>query len=319
MAFPTQLLRDTLGHAHNDNGQAALARRADPLWGLRPARQRPIEVDLPTLRTRLDTDSGILWASMKHRVRACYTPDLVQDSRDFQLLLREQLGSFDRHDMPFRYLVWRSESPAAFSLGGDLGFFTRCVRTQDETALRAYAFRCIEVLHDNWNALDLPILTVALVAGDAIGGGFESMLTNDIVIAEDTAKFGLPEILFNLFPGMGGYSFLERKVGERTARMLVEDGRSRSAAEMKELGLIDIVCKAGEAEVALRRFLAENDNRFNTLRTLRRACKRVRPLQREELFDIVDMWIELAMGLAPADLKRMDCLARVQEKRRVHA
>ena len=53
-------------------------------------------------------------------------------------------------------------------------------------------------------------MTVALIQGDAIGGGFEAMLTNDVVIAERTAKFGLPEILFNLFPGMGAHSFLKR-------------------------------------------------------------------------------------------------------------
>ena len=63
--------------------------------------------------------------------------------------------------------------------------------------------------------MDLPILTVALIQGDAVGGGFEAMLTDDIVIAEQGAKFGLPEILFNLFPGMGGYSFLRRKVAWR--------------------------------------------------------------------------------------------------------
>ena len=82
------------------------------------------------------------------------------------------------------------------------------IRDQDEATLRAYAYRCIDILYDNYRGLDLPIMTVALVQGDAIGGGFEAMLTNDVVIAERDAKFGLPEILFNLFPGMGAHSFL---------------------------------------------------------------------------------------------------------------
>ena len=99
-------------------------------------------------------------------------------------------------------------------------------------------------------------MTVALVQGDAIGGGFEAMLTNDVVIAERAAKFGLPEILFNLFPGMGAHSFLRRRVGERMARVLIEDGRSRSADEMRELGLVDVVCEPGEGEATLRQFVA---------------------------------------------------------------
>lgn len=318
MAVSRYELHGLLGHIDNDNMPLPSETR-------RPAYLRPvthfdrasrIEVDMPTMRTTLERESGILWASMKHKDRACYTPDLVADSRDYQAHLREACAGMSTSEMPFRYMVWTSETPGAFSLGGDLSFFTQCVRTGDEAALRRYAYKCIDVLHDNYNALDLPILTVALVRGDAIGGGLESMITNDIVIAERTAKFGLPEILFNLFPGMGGYSFLVRKIGERAARAFVEDGRSRSAEEMHELGLVDVVCEPGEGEQALRDFISKEGRRFNTLRTLRRACKRVDPLPKKELLDIVDMWVDLAMELGPDELRRMDCLARVQQKKR---
>jgi DSF synthase len=220
--------------------------------------------------------------------------------------------------MPFKYLVWRSEARGVFSLGGDLAFFTHCVREGRERQLTEYAHRCIDVLHDNYNAMGLPVLTCALVTGDAIGGGLESMITNDIVVAEKGAKFGLPEILFNLFPGMGGYSYLVRKIGEKQARAFVEDGRSRSAEEMLELGLIDVLAEPGEGEQALRDYLGQG-RRFNTLRTIRRACKRVDPVQKQELLEIVDIWVELAMQLSADDLRRMDCLARVQEKKRAKA
>ena len=109
------------------------------------------------------------------------------------------------------------------------------------------------MLYDNYRGLDLPIMTVALVQGDAIGGGFEAMLTNDLVIAERGAKFGLPEILFNLFPGMGAHSFLKRRVGDRLARLLIEDGKTRSADELQELGLVDIVCEPGRGRADLAR------------------------------------------------------------------
>ena len=241
------------------------------------------DVDLPTLETRLERESGILWASMKHQSRACYTPELVSDSREYQRYLKEQLRGRRQSEMPFRYLVWNARSKGAFSLGGDLSLFAQCVREGDEAKLRRYAYQCIDVLHDNYNAMDLPVLTVALVQGDAIGGGFESMITNDIVIAERDAKFGLPEVLFNLFPGMGGYSFLVRKVGEANARALIEDGRSRSAEEMHELGLVDIIAEPGEGEETLRKFLAEQDRKFAATRTMRRACKACRPSQKRRV------------------------------------
>ncbi len=316
MALSHQFVRG-LQDAVNDNFDllpSELRRSAAPVVALR----RPsLEVELPTLTTRLEAESGILWARMKHQDRACYTPSLVADSRSFQVYLREQCAHLSPAEMPFRYLVWTSEAKGAFSLGGDLAFFTACVRGGDERALREYAHRCIDVLHDNYNALDLPVLTVALVTGDAIGGGLESMITNDIVVAERGAKFGLPEILFNLFPGMGGYSYLVRKIGEKAARAFIEDGRSRSAEEMLEQGLVDVLAEPGQGEAALRAHLGSHSGRFTMLRTIRRACKRVDPVQKAELMDIVDLWVELAMQLGADDLRRMDCLARVQEKKRV--
>ena len=283
-----------------------------------PLRRPELEVELPTLSTRLEAETGILWARMKHQDRGCYTPALVSDSRSFQQYVQEQCSHLSAAEMPFKYLVWTSEAKGVFSLGGDLGFFTRCVREGRERELTEYAHRCIDVLHDNYNAMGLPILTVALVTGDAIGGGLESMITNDIVVAEKGAKFGLPEILFNLVPGMGGYSYLVRKIGEKQARAFVEDGRSRSAEEMVELGLVDVLAEPGQGEQALCDYLGQG-RRFDTMRTIRRACKRVDPVAKQELLDIVDIWVELAMQLEADDLRRMDCLARVQEKKRVKA
>jgi len=307
-----------LQDAVNDNLDilpSELRRAAAPVVSLR----RPVlETDLPTLETRLEPESGILWARMKHQDRGCYTPALVSDSRSYQQYLKEQCGHLSAGEMPFKYLVWTSAAKGVFSLGGDLGFFTACVRQGDERALTEYAHRCIDVLHDNYNAMGLPILTCALVTGDAIGGGLESMITNDIVVAEKGAKFGLPEILFNLFPGMGGYSYLVRKIGEKQARAFIEDGRSRSAEEMVELGLVDVLAEPGQGEQALRDYLGQG-KRFTTMRTIRRACKRVDPVQKQELTDIVDIWVELAMQLGVDDLRRMDCLARVQQKKRVKA
>ncbi len=218
-----------------------------------PLRRPKLEVEMPTLATTLEADSGILWARMKHQDRGCYTPALVGDSRSFQLYLKEQCCHLSPAEMPFKYLVWTSAAKGVFSLGGDLAFFGKCVRTGDERRLTEYAHRCIDVLHDNYNAMGLPVLTVALVTGDAIGGGLESMITNDIVVAEKGVKFGLPEILFNLFPGMGGYSYLVRKIGEKNARAFVEDGRSRSAEEMLELGLVDVLAEPGQGEQASAR------------------------------------------------------------------
>ncbi len=318
MALSTRSLHALLARTDNDNlpARAGLAR---PRIVAFPPRGRTLDLDYPNLATRFEPETGILWARMKHRERACYTPEIMRDMRDFQLHLRDLYAGASLEDCPIRWLVWASDAPKAWSLGGDLSTFTRMIRTGDEAGLRAYAHLAIDILYDNYLCMDLPILTVALVTGDAIGGGFEAMLTDDVVIAERGAKFGLPEILFNLFPGMGAYSFLSRKLGPGLAKQLVEDGITRSADEMKELGLVDRVCEPGEAEATLRAMVAENAARFRTLVTLRRVRNRVDPVSRRELVEVVDLWVDLAMRLSDADLRRMDCLARVQERKRALA
>ena len=319
MAVSIKELHGLFNRGHNDNLPLPSELRTQaPIVQLRKS-AADLNIDMPNIETSLEPTQGILWAYMKHTERACFTPALMQDGQDLFRFLKETYSSHSNEDIPFRYFVWASRSNAAWSLGGDLSTFTKMIREKDEIGLRNYAYRSIDVLYDNYMSLDLPIMTVALVNGDAIGGGYEAMLTSDLVIAERHAKFGLPEILFNLFPGMGAHAFLSRKVGKKTARMLIEDGRTRSAEEMQELGLVDIVCDTGKSAETLEQYAEENARMFHTKRLLQRAIKRVDPVHHQELIDIVDMWVELALQLSTDDLRRMDCLARHQQKKRAVA
>jgi DSF synthase len=217
---------------------------------------------------------------------------------------------------PVRWLVWASDAPAAWSLGGDLALFAEIIRRGEASRLRDYAHLAIDILHDNHVGMGLPLLTVALVQGDAIGGGLEAMLTHDLTVAESQARFGLPEILFDLFPGMGAYSFLKRRLGARAARAMIEDGQTHDAASLAARGLIDVVCAQGDGEPAVRQLIARNEERLPLLRTLKKVRERVDPVHKAELLDVVDLWVEHAFSAGEPALRRMDCLARVQHRKR---
>ncbi|MEO1017266.1 MAG: crotonase/enoyl-CoA hydratase family protein [Pseudomonadota bacterium] len=317
MALSTQDFQAMLAEGNNDNLPGRMSNTTARSLVRIVRRDADLNFDLPNLKVRLEPENGILWAIMKHPERACYTPETMADLRELQLHLRRSFHGVDANDMPFRYLVWASEAPKAWSLGGDLLNFTSMIRSGDRDGLRDYAHLAIDILHDNYVALDLPIVTMALIQGDAIGGGFEAMLTDDVVIAEEGAKFGLPEILFNLFPGMGAYSFLKRKLGETMARRLIEDGKTRSAAEAAELGLVNQVCPTGGGEQALRDYISSQRTKWRTTLTLQQTQRRIDRISKRELLDVVDMWVDLAMELDPSDLRRMDCLARVQTRKAV--
>src|SRR3546814_2073117 len=83
-----------------------------------------------------------------------------------------------------------------------------------------------------------------------LGGGFEALMTFDVVVAERQARFGLPEILFGLFPGMGAYSILARRIGHVHAERMILGGKVYSAEEMYDMGLVHVIAETGEGEQA---------------------------------------------------------------------
>lgn len=89
---------------------------------------------------------------------------------------------------------------------------------------------------------ELPQVTIAAVNGYALGGGFELALCCDLIVAAESARFGLPEIDLGLLPGGGGTQRLARAVGERITKELVLTGRRMYPAEAAARGLlVDVV------------------------------------------------------------------------------
>lgn len=296
-------------------GRAEPARSCtDPAADLSAAR-------FDTLDTRLEADSASFWAFMRPGPKPCFTLDLLHDILAQQALLREALSPARRGDAPpaIRWYVMGSRIPGIFNLGGDLGHFAEKIRARDLAALRRYGHLCVEAIHGNAEAFRAPVGTIALVQGDALGGGFECALAFDVIIAERSAKFGLPEILFNLFPGMGAYSFLSRRIGPVQAERLITSGRLYSAEELHALGVVDVVAEDGEGEAAVRAFLDRSDRKHNALQAVWRTRRTVNPVTLQELKDVVDIWSETALGVSELDLRKMLRLTAAQEKRLAQA
>src|SRR5262249_21882386 len=218
-------------------------------------------------------------------------------------------------DAPVRHFVVASRLPGIFNMGGDLAFFADRIRAQDRQALLTYAHACIEVVYNNATALDLPMITMALVQGDALGGGFEAALSCDLIVAERSAKMGLPEILFNLFPGMGAYSLLSRKLDPARAERMILSGRIYGAAELYEMGLVDVVAEDGQGEEAVRHYIARNARRHGVQRCLSEMRRRINPLTFAELQDVTEMWVETALRLEEIDLRKMERLMPARRRR----
>ncbi|MEU4794995.1 enoyl-CoA hydratase-related protein [Streptomyces sp. NPDC023327] len=95
--------------------------------------------------------------------------------------------------------------------------------------------------------LELPMPTIAAVRGFALGGGFELALSCDVIVADPTAVVGLPEVSVGVIPGGGGTQLLPRRVGAARAAELIFSARRVEAPEARELGLVDVLVRDGEA------------------------------------------------------------------------
>jgi DSF synthase len=148
----------------------------------------------------------------------------------------------------------------------------------------------------------------------APGGGFEALMCFDVVIAERCARFGLPEMLFGLFPGMGAYSILARKLGRRMAERMILSGKVYTAEEMYEMGIVTILVDDGEGEQAVRDYVARNRAHHAGHVGVFEAGRRVDPLEYVELQDIVENWARSAMSIDLKDLRMMRRIASAQTR-----
>ena len=143
-------------------------------------------------------------------------------------------------DAVVRAVVLSSSADRAFCVGADLkerDSFTDADLMRQRVVFRA-AFSGV---------LDLPVPTIAAVHGFALGGGFEFALSCDLLVADETAVVGLPEVTVGVIPGGGGTQLLVRRVGAGRAADLVLTGRKVAAAEAERLGLVDRRVPAGAA------------------------------------------------------------------------
>jgi enoyl-CoA hydratase len=94
----------------------------------------------------------------------------------------------------------------------------------------------------------LPQVTIARVAGFALGGGLELALSCDMIICTEKSVFGFPEVTLGLIPGFGGTQRLSRKIGLSHSVEWICSAAKYSATVAKELGLVGHVQPVSEID-----------------------------------------------------------------------
>lgn len=260
-----------------------------------------------------DDHDHALWTYMVPDDRPSFTLSMLDE---FELWHRGIARSFEEDAQALRFLVLGSRCEGVFCYGGDLNLFVSMIESGDRAGLREYGHRCVRILHNNRKALGRNLLTIGLVQGDALGGGFEALLSFDFIVAEKGTKFGLPEVMFGLFPGMGAHSFLVRALGSVAAERLIMSGETFLAEELHEMGLVHVLAEKGQGVDATRELIRREGRRHAGAVGARRARKIADAVSLDELETIVNVWADTALQLRKHDLRIMQRLASAQQRQR---
>jgi DSF synthase len=266
-----------------------------------------------------DHEDGILWLFMKPEGGGCFTTGLLRELKRYQQGLYKWKGKYlkNKELYPVKYEVLGSGRDGIFNYGGDLGLFLHAIYEGDSDTLLKYGIACIDVVFPNAVNYNLPITTISHVCGDALGGGLEAALSSSIVIAESGVQMGFPEIMFGLFPGMGAYQLLIRRVSRSLAKEIIASGQVYTAEEFYEMGLVDELVDKGAGINAVSAYIKKHRCHQNSFCAIEKIIEHENPLIYDDLYSVVEMWVETAMNLSKKELRVMERLAKAQLQKSV--
>lgn len=269
-----------------------------------------------TLRVESDPAGDTHWMYMHddigRGVRPCFRTELMDDMWSFlsSITLREG----QRQPGRLRHVVLGSAA-SAFNLGGDLDLFSKLIRGNNREQLLAYARRCIDGVYHLHNGLGGDVRTIALIQGDALGGGMELALSCHTIVAEEGVDMGLPEVLFGLFPGMGAYSFLCKRVSPQVAEKLILEGTILTSDELHRLGVVDVLVAKGQGEAAVQDLIRQQQRSPHAHLAMNAVRGIAQPVGYDELMGITEVWVDTALALGEKSLRTMERIVRAQTRR----
>ncbi|MGB8516245.1 MAG: enoyl-CoA hydratase, partial [Gallionella sp.] len=134
-----------------------------------------LETKYSQVQSTFDEHKGVLWTLVDHVGVPCFTDNLLSEiyhhHKSIELCGGMVFSLGQLHTI--RYSVIASLTPKVFNLGGELSLFKKLIVNNDRKTLLGYGCKCIDAISPRINNFNSSITTIALVQGDALGGGME--------------------------------------------------------------------------------------------------------------------------------------------------
>ena len=263
------------------------------------------------LSLEYEPELQLMWMTIRPEPKPIFTYELLESIHKVQRAIVDLWGR-EPDKSPIKFMAYRSVG-RVFTLGGDLEFYLDCLARGDIGGLRDYARLSAEGAIHNMTGLHGIAVSLATVHAKGLGGGIDASRSCNVMIAEEQATLGYPEVVFNHFPILAA-PILGRRIGSFKAQQLLMEGREMSAREFYERDLLDAVVPNGTGEDWVRRYAKDNAlsqgarvSLFNDF--LHRGGDAI-----TELHAAGKLWADYIYAMKPTDIARLQKIAMMQDR-----
>ncbi len=270
--------------------------------------------DRKEISVRYDSKTLAIWGYGNPQSCPCLNSSLLQEFHNLHL----EIQDYFRHNnmkpkIPIRFFVYASQIPDIYSYGGSLDTLYDMIKNNRKDKLKECASIALKVMHGNFVGYDLPIHTITFVEGDAIGGGFEAALSTQAIVSEEQGFFGLQQMRFNVFSGLG-YGFLVRKAGLSQSEKIISSAEIYTAKQLYDMGLIQKLATKGEGKKVIDKYMRQYNRSFNAMQAMHKAKLHYTSYYYSELEYMANLWIETLVSLDPTELAILNKIAETQKE-----
>jgi len=241
-----------------------------------------------------------------------FSPNLLKEITEFFSFVfnKENINNQNRV-----FVLTGEKDSGIFNLGGDLSLFLELIENKDSLLLYKYGESCLRLINQSLNAKNYDMTTVAIINGVALGGGLESALACDIIIAEKDYKVSLPEIKYGFFPGMGAFELISKRIGPREAKKLILSEEDYTTDKLYELGLFDYLVEKGEGVDKLKEVINKERSAQLAYNSVRKIYDREVPVRYEDLVSTLKYWVDSILSISEEQKEEIRRMIKIQKRR----
>lgn len=272
-----------------------------------------LDMKFDNITTQYDSTYHALWCILKTSQTPVLSIPLLNDIRHLQDNVAQHCKSNPKSQP--KYMIWLSDSSCIFNLGIDLEYILQLIIEKDVQRLTHYIQLCIDAYYINLAHLDInPLITMSLISGRAYGGGLDTALACDIVVAENHAKCRFPEINYNILPSIGTIDMLLRQYPISVIEELLFEGKNLNLDTLIKMSVVDNKVEKGCGVDFIKERIKQLDKHHVIYAEMFKRKRANVVITYAELEAFKNTWLQTALDMNPEYIRKLHRVIQAQNR-----